>query len=124
VATRGDPSTGRLVRQFVHGAIEVHALHHADEGAVHGAWLAAELARHGYRVSPGTLYPLLHRLETDGLLASRKHVVEGRARRAYAITAKGRRALTQLRRAVEELAEEVLAEPSPRTRSRTRANRL
>jgi DNA-binding PadR family transcriptional regulator len=66
----------------------------------------------------------LHRLETDGLLASRKHVVEGRARRAYAITAKGRRALTQLRRAVEELAEEVLAEPSPRTRSRTRANRL
>jgi len=97
-----------LVREFVRGAMQVHVLHHAAQGPVHGAWLTEELAHHGYRVSPGTLYPLLHRMERNGLIASRKEVEGGRARRAYVATAAGRRALTRLQAAAAELADEVV----------------
>lgn len=101
-----------LVRGFQRGAMVLHVLHHAgprgEPGGVHGAWLAAELARHGYRVSPGTLYPLLSRMESEGLLVSRSHVVEGRRRRSYRATPKGRRALGACRKALEELSAEIL----------------
>ncbi len=100
-----------LVRQFVRGAMQVHVLHHASAGPVHGAWLAEELRHHGYAVSPGTLYPLLHRLEADGILSSDRVTERGRARRVYTITPAGRRALRRLRAAVGELAAEVLPPP-------------
>jgi len=76
---------------------------------VHGAWMAGELAHHGYRISPGTLYPRLHRMEDEGLLRSRSVVVGGRTRRVYRITAAGRRELTEGRRVLRELADEVLS---------------
>ena len=63
-----------------------------------------ELARHGYDISPGTLYPTLHRLEADGLLSSKQRVVDGRARRVYRVMAAGRRALREDRKALQELA--------------------
>jgi DNA-binding PadR family transcriptional regulator len=93
---------------FVRGAVQLHVLHHAAESEVHGAWLSEELARHGYRISPGTLYPTLHRLEREGLLSSRYVVVDGRRRRVYKATAAGRRALAAGRRALRELADELL----------------
>jgi PadR family transcriptional regulator PadR len=96
------------MRELLRGAIRLHVLHHADADEVHGAWMAEELAHHGYRVSPGTLYPTLHRMEDEGLLRSRSVVAEGRTRRAYRITAKGRRELTAGRRVLRELADEVL----------------
>ncbi|MGH3414403.1 MAG: PadR family transcriptional regulator [Marmoricola sp.] len=98
----------QVVRNFVRGAVVVHVLHHAAEGSVHGAWMAEELARHGYTISPGTLYPLLHRLERAGLLSSVPEVSGGRARRVYTITDAGRSELADLRSAVAELAGEVL----------------
>jgi DNA-binding PadR family transcriptional regulator len=98
-----------VVRRFRQGAVAVHILHHAAEGHVHGAWLTEELARHGHRLSPGTLYPLLHRLEDEGLLAGRDEVVDGRVLRRYRATPKGRKALGELRRVVVELAREVAA---------------
>jgi DNA-binding PadR family transcriptional regulator len=79
---------------------------HAEE--IHGAWLTEELARHGYRISPGTLYPTLHRLEADGLLVSEQRVVGGRVRRVYRATEDGKRALAEDREALAELAREVL----------------
>lgn len=97
-----------VVRDFVRGAVTVHVLHHAAETAVHGAWMAQELAHHGHAISPGTLYPLLHRLEGAGLLTSHHEVADGRARRLYTITPTGRQALDRLRAAVAELAGEVL----------------
>lgn len=97
-----------VVRDFLRGAVRLHVLHHAEEGEVHGAWLAAELARHGYRISAGTLYPTLHRMEADGLLASRHQVIDGHRRRVYRVTHKGRSHLTAMRRALRELADEVL----------------
>ena len=96
------------MREFHRGAIRVHILHHADEEEIHGAWMTEELARHGYRISPGTLYPTLHRLEADGLLTSRQVVVDGRTRRLYRATDAGRAALAEDRAALAELAREVL----------------
>lgn len=89
----------------------MHILHHAAAGGVHGAWLTTELARHGYDISPGTLYPTLHRLEADGLLSSEQRVVAGKARRVYRVTRAGRKALAEDRKALAELAREVLGDP-------------
>jgi DNA-binding PadR family transcriptional regulator len=96
------------MREFLRGAVQLHILHHAAEGEIHGAWMSQELAAHGYEISPGTLYPTLHRLEAEGLLGSRKVVEEGHARRVYKITADGRKALRRMRKALRELADEVL----------------
>lgn len=52
--------------EFIRGAVRMHILHHAAEGEIHGAWMAEELGHHGYQISPGTLYPTLHRLKTRG----------------------------------------------------------
>lgn len=97
-----------LVREFLRGAVPVHVLHHAAEQEVYGAWMTEELARHGYPISSGTLYPLLHRMETAGLLISSERLVDGRVRRVYVITDVGREALRQLRAVVAEMASEVL----------------
>jgi DNA-binding PadR family transcriptional regulator len=98
------------MREFQRGAVRVHILHHAAQQEVHGAWLTTELAHHGYDISPGTLYPTLHRLEAEGLLSSKQLVVDGRTRRVYQTTRAGKRALEQDRKALRELAREVLGE--------------
>ncbi|MEV0945497.1 PadR family transcriptional regulator [Rhodococcus sp. NPDC049939] len=94
--------------QFLRGAVRLHILHHAAERPIHGAWMAEELAEHGYRISPGTLYPTLHRMQFDGLLTSGREIVDGRTRRVYAITDSGRAALAEERHALAELAREIL----------------
>jgi DNA-binding PadR family transcriptional regulator len=96
------------LREFLRGAVRLHILHHAAQGAVHGAWMSDELAEHGYRISPGTLYPTLHRMEAEGLLTSRHVVADGRTRRVYTATTAGRRALRESKRALRELADELL----------------
>jgi DNA-binding PadR family transcriptional regulator len=99
-----------VAREFRRGAVRLHVLFHAAEGEVHGAAIAAELARHGHLVGPGTLYPLLHDLESAGDLVSRTVVVDGRRRRCYRITPRGRRTLAACVRALRELADEVLGQ--------------
>ncbi|MGV9661931.1 PadR family transcriptional regulator [Nocardia niigatensis] len=96
------------MREFQRAAVRLHILHHAAEAEVHGAWLTEELRHHGYHISPGTLYPTLHRLEADGLLTSHQQVVDGRTRRVYRATSAGHAALAEDRRALRELAREVL----------------
>ena len=70
--------------------------------------MSAELATHGYEISPGTLYPTLHRMESDGLLVSERQTVNGRVLRVYRATEAGEAALAEGRRAIRELAKEVL----------------
>jgi DNA-binding PadR family transcriptional regulator len=72
--------------------------------------MSEELAHHGYRISPGSLYPTLHQMETEGLLTSHAVIVEGRRRRVYAATADGRLALDEAKQQLRELANEVLGE--------------
>lgn len=97
----------RVMHELQRAAIVLHVLYHASEERIHGAWMSEELANHGYTLSPGTLYPTLHRMERDGLLVSEQIVVEGRSRRVYRTTAAGVQALQEGRRAVRELADEV-----------------
>lgn len=78
-----------VLREFLRGAVRLHILHHASQHEIYGAWMSEELAEHGYRISSGTLYPTLHRMESEGLLASRDVVVEGRTRRSYKATPVG-----------------------------------
>jgi DNA-binding PadR family transcriptional regulator len=101
------------MREFLRGAVRLHILHHAAHGEVHGAWMAKELAHHGYKISPGSLYPTLHKMETEGLLRSSQRVVEGRARRCYVTTAKGYKTLESTKRQLRELANEVLGDENP-----------
>jgi DNA-binding PadR family transcriptional regulator len=96
------------LREFLRGAVRLHILHHASLGDVHGAWMSAELAEHGYRISPGTLYPTLHRMEAEGLVTSRQIVTNGKSLRVYKATAAGRRALRESKKALKELADELL----------------
>lgn len=70
--------------------------------------MSQELAQHGYKISPGTLYPALHKMEAEGLLRSRSEVVGGRARRSYTATAKGLRVLEAVKDQLRELADKLL----------------
>ena len=90
--------------------MRLHILHHSAEEEIHGAWMATELAHHGYAISPGSLYPTLHKMEREGLIRSRQVVVDGRSRRSYRITPKGRRVLTETKGQLRELAAEVLGD--------------
>ena len=98
-----------VIRDFRRGAVRLHVLHHAAQGAVTGAWMAEELHRHGHAISPGTLYPLLHDLQAQGLLVSTQRTENGRVLRYYEATAAGTTVLAEARHAVEQLASELLA---------------
>ena len=113
-----------VVREFQRGAVRLHVLHHASEGEISGAWLSTELGRHGYRISPGTLYPLLHALEAGGLLSSTQRTEGGRVLRCYTATALGRATLTEARAVLAELARELVptVAPAPRTPHRAAAS--
>lgn len=97
-----------LDREFFLGFIKIHILYHADKEPVYGAYISEELARHGYHVSPGTLYPTLHRLHKEGYLTCKTNIVKGRIRKYYRATAGGRRILIESRQKIKELVNEVL----------------
>ena len=90
-------------RALYGGLIRLHILHHAAEGPVFGQGMIDELARHGYRLSAGTLYPILHGMEAHGYLRSGVKLDGGRSRRVYRATPAGRKALATARRRVQEL---------------------
>ena len=107
------------------GLIRLHVLHHAVEEPIFGLAMIEELARHGYRLSAGTLYPMLHGLERKGYLRSKQEKAGGRVRRIYRATPAGRRALEAATERVRELFGELLEHgsvlkiPSQRGRSRS-----
>ena len=100
-------------RELFFGLIRIHVLVHAAHEPIFGLAMMEELRHHGYRIGPGTLYPVLHGLERSGLLKSAVKIVGGRRRRVYAITPVGRKALDKARVKVDELHEE-LHEEHPR----------
>lgn len=100
-------------RELFDGLIRIHVLLHAAQEPIFGLAMMKELEHHGYRIGPGTLYPLLHGLERAGLLRSSFDRVQGRRRRLYKITPAGKRALEKAREKVDELHHE-LHEKHPR----------
>jgi PadR family transcriptional regulator PadR len=102
------PAGDRRDQDLYGGLIRLHILHHAAQRPVFGLWFIEELARHGYKLSPGTLYPLLHGLEEKGYLRSTKERDGKSLRRLYQATPLGRKALVAARQKVSELFGELL----------------
>jgi DNA-binding PadR family transcriptional regulator len=90
-------------RDLYSGLIRLHILHHAAEEPVFGLWIIEELSRHGYELSAGTLYPLLHGMERSGYLKSSRRRHGSRYRRVYRATARGRKALRAAKDKLREL---------------------
>jgi PadR family transcriptional regulator, regulatory protein PadR len=94
-------------QELLGGFVRLHVLHHAAEGELYGHWMIEELGRHGCRMSPGTLYPLLDGLEKRGYLVSRRERAGRSIRRLYSATPLGREALAIARARLRELFREV-----------------
>ena len=94
-------------RDLLGGLIRLHILHHAAKEAIFGVGIMEELGRHGYKLSPGTLYPILHAMHRSGYLRSRVRLVLGRQRRLYTITDRGKAVLAQGKDRVWELFQEL-----------------
>jgi PadR family transcriptional regulator PadR len=97
-----------LTRYFFSGFIRLHLLYHAAKEDIYGAEMAEELARHGYKVSQGTLYPVLHSLAEQGYLSCEVRLVDGRQRKYYRATEAGRTVLAEARGKLRELVGEIL----------------
>ncbi len=105
------PELDIVSREILLSFWKVHILHHAADQPVYGLWIADELRRHGYNISPGTLYPLLTRMEKHGWLkCSQSSNAPRNARKEYRLTSKGAAILALVRTHVEELHHEVVRE--------------
>jgi DNA-binding PadR family transcriptional regulator len=104
-----------VVREFLLTFWKIHILYHAEEQGVYGQWMLEELHRHGYRLSPGTLYPVLARMARRGWLKSTEPA-GARDARVYRITPAGAEVLRRLRASLAELQHEVGHSPARRSR--------
>ncbi|WP_244148808.1 PadR family transcriptional regulator [Desulfonatronum thioautotrophicum] len=102
-------SPKRLEHQdLLSGLIRLHVLHHAAEEEIYGLWMIEELAEHGYRLSPGTLYPMLHNMVRKGYLTSRTEKKGRITRKYYRATAKGLEGLAVAKERLRELVGETM----------------
>jgi DNA-binding PadR family transcriptional regulator len=100
-----DPSA-----ELLSGFIRLHILYHAGKEPVVGFWMIDELRRHGYDISPGTMYPMLRGMAERGMLKSAEKREGRRAWREYRATAAGKKALIQAKAKLRELFREVIEE--------------
>ena len=100
--------SNRILRDIFLAFVRVHLLHHAAAERIYGLEMMEELRRHGYKMSPGTLYPILHGLEERGYLKSEQELAHGKIRKYYRATPAGRKLLEQLKSKIRELGNEVL----------------
>ena len=103
-----------LTKMFFGGFVRMHILYHAVKEPIFGVEMMEELARHGYDVGAGTLYPMLHQLEEVGYLTSHTEVVAGKQRKYYRATPEGAAALEATKAKLRELISEVLDDRSPK----------
>jgi PadR family transcriptional regulator PadR len=112
-----------VVREFLLAFWRIHILHHADEQGIYGQWMLEELQRHGYRLSPGTLYPMLARMAQRGWLRAAEPR-RSKAARVYHLTPRGQQVLNRIRESLDELYREIGRPPaSPRRREAARPKR-
>ena len=95
------------MRRFFLGFMNIHILHHAKEEPFYGSWMIEELQSHGYKVSAGTIYPMLHSLEEAELIQQEERTVEGKVRKYYSITPQGEQVLEEARKRAYELFKEI-----------------
>jgi DNA-binding PadR family transcriptional regulator len=114
----------KLYRDLLLGFVKIHVLHHASREPIYGVGIGAELDRHGYHLSPGTLYPLLRNLESTGFLERDDRIVDGKIRKYYEITDLGRTALEQSRRKIVDLVDAITEDvPNWQAARRTSSSR-
>lgn len=97
----------KIQRKLFLGFIQIHILYHAKEEPIFGLWMLEELREHGYQMSAGTLYPILHNMEANGLLHKEEKIVEGKVRKYYSITDRGNEVLHEARNKAYELFKEI-----------------
>ncbi|MYL43636.1 PadR family transcriptional regulator [Virgibacillus salexigens] len=97
----------KVLRKLFLGFIQIHILHHAKEEAIYGSWMLEELHEHGYEISAGTLYPILHNMEKDQLLNREDVNINGKIRKYYRTTDKGDSVLQEARAKAYELFKEI-----------------
>jgi PadR family transcriptional regulator PadR len=95
-------------QDLLSGVIRLHVLQHAVGAELYGQWMIEELARHGYKLSAGTLYPMLKSMEKKGYLVSENRRDGRTARKFYRATPLGREALEIARGKVRELIGEMM----------------
>lgn len=98
----------QIIRKIFNGFIYIHILHHGQEDWFYGSWMIEELKEHGYNVSPGTLYPILKSMVDEDYLIKEEKNVNGKIRKYYRSTDKGRYLLKELKNNLKELVDEVL----------------
>jgi len=96
-----------VLRKLLLAFIQIHILHHASKEPIYGTWMTEELKSHGYDVSAGTLYPIFHNLEKEGLLSAKNKNVNGKIRKYYDITEKGAGVLAEAKLKIKELTHEL-----------------
>lgn len=97
-----------VLKHLFTGFVRLHILYHADKAPVCGVELMEELRHHGYKIGPGTLYPVLHDLESAGFLRGNDSVVGGKRRKNFRTTARGRKLLAEAREKLVELSSEIV----------------
>ncbi|MHA1377144.1 MAG: PadR family transcriptional regulator [Candidatus Helarchaeota archaeon] len=95
-------------KDIFHGFIKIHILYHANKEKIYGGWIKEELKRHGYEISPGTLYPTLHFLEKKGYLKVSPENIDGKVRKYYQITEEGKKILNISKLRIKELFGEII----------------
>lgn len=99
----------KILRKLFLGFIQIHILHHGIKEPFYGSWMIEELIGHGYEMSPGTLYPILKSMTTNGLLEKEEKNVQGKIRKYYHTTELGQKVLEQAREKAYELFGEIKA---------------
>jgi DNA-binding PadR family transcriptional regulator len=112
-----------LLRHFFGGFVRLHILYHAEKEAIYGAEMIEELARHGYKLSPGTLYPILHQLHEGGYLACAEEIVGGKRRKNYRITRQGKKLLAEAKAKLRELFSELVEDKDRKAESKKPSDR-
>lgn len=97
----------KITHKFLLGFIQIHILHQAGKEPFYGVWMMEELHEHGYDISPGTLYPMLHHMEATGLLEKEDRIFEGKIRKYYRITDLGKAVLKEAKQKAYELINEI-----------------
>lgn len=97
----------KILQKLYHGFVQLHILHHTNQGPVYGVWMMEELKGHGYSIGPGTLYPLLKKMENNGLLEKEKQIVNGKIRKYYSITPLGLEVFKDAGKKASELFHEI-----------------
>lgn len=97
-----------ILRKLFLGFIQIHILHHAKKEPFYGSWMIDELKEHGYDISAGTLYPILHGMEKNGVLSVKEEIISGKIRKYYSLTPSGEIVLEQAKLKIAELTKEIV----------------